>query len=196
MADGLGVRAVDSNELRRKQGSVLHLQTKIHSTQTPTSGVSLTTITTPQNFSDLYPEITGTPPSANTPPCTPKPNFSQASNLQSDELDTHSPQISLKPSFSIDRVHDSTPENPNHKNTLSTSDVSNNSSFGPHSPCKLSPNSARKPWSFQAGDCPTRWGRENSCLSASSGGGNEECRNQGWLFITQILTHPTASKGI
>lgn len=129
MAEGLGSRAEDSNEVRRKQGSVPLLQSHIPPTQTPKSGTPLVAVTTPRTYSELCPEIRDTP-------LTPLP--------QSTGHNEHGFQILSNPSSSTDRVQVSTPRNPNGKNLHSTFDNANNPSFGPHSPNKSSPNSARK----------------------------------------------------
>lgn len=70
--ENLGSRALDSHEVRRKQGVASHLQTHTHAT-TPKSGVLMATMTTPQAYTDLCPEVRDTPLSASTPQFTPKP---------------------------------------------------------------------------------------------------------------------------
>lgn len=75
MADGSLSLAIDSNEVRMKQRSVSHPQSNLRYVQTPQSGVQVTTIATPQAYSDLCPDVRDTPLGAET---TPKPSFTQS----------------------------------------------------------------------------------------------------------------------
>lgn len=61
MADGLGSKTIDSHEVRKKQGSVPILQSTPSFVLTPKSKISMASITTPQTYKELCPNLRDTP---------------------------------------------------------------------------------------------------------------------------------------
>lgn len=76
ITEGSLSRAIDSNELRMKQRRDSHLQSIIHHSQDPQSGIQEIGIASPQRFSELHPDARITSISTKA---SPKPCFIQSS---------------------------------------------------------------------------------------------------------------------